>query len=382
MTRLLLLLTMIVCAINLSAQNLVANGNFEHRNTCIEFRAICAPEAWFRIPLDPVSANKGTAGYLVGNHHENMVMENIARPGIYRSYLYTRLLCPLIQGKEYVFTASFKTPDEQAFAHVDLLWLDFEPFHFQGRISKAKEKSHITQENKTQDQLAGWKEYSIRFTATGDEKYLMIGNMGRETFPGKAQKQLIVYAIDNVKLLPLDPGSKACAEISVNQQALYQFNYRHTPGKFVDELDEPPAEPAQVIPKDTVPVIIQQAVPPPVIPVINDTLVIPDVLFRFDKKELNPLFAGKLDSLIDKIKNKTFKRIEVLGHTDNFGNDNYNQRLSLGRAETVKKYLIDHLHYAEDIIITKAFAATIPVSSNTTSAGRQKNRRVEIVLIK
>jgi hypothetical protein len=97
MARLLLLVTMMVCAIDLHAQNLIANGNFEHRNTCTEFRAICAPEAWFRIPLDAVSTNKGTAGYLVGNHHENMVMENPARPGISRTYLYTRLLCPLVK---------------------------------------------------------------------------------------------------------------------------------------------------------------------------------------------------------------------------------------------------------------------------------------------
>ncbi|MDB5210688.1 MAG: ompA family protein, partial [Sediminibacterium sp.] len=122
-----------------------------------------------------------------------------------------------------------------------------------------------------------------------------------------------------------------------------------------------------------------EVVPPPV---VNDTLVIPDVLFKFDEKELKPEFAGKLDSLIDKIKNKTFKRIEILGHTDSLGNDQYNQRLSLGRAETVKKYLMNHLHYSADIIVTKAFAATVPVSSNATSAGRQKNRRVEIVLIK
>ncbi len=374
---------MVLSANTLLAQNLIANGSFEDRNTCIEFRAICAPEAWFRIPLDAVSANKGTAGFLIGNHHENIVMENLARPGIYRSYLYTRLLCPLTKGKEYIFSASFKTPDDQPFAHVDLLWIDFEPFHFQDRISKAKERSHITSENKTQDQPGGWKDYSIRFTATGEEKYLLIGNMGRETFPGKAQKQLIIYAIDNVNLSPVIPTTKSCDESWSNKQALYQLNYRHTPGKFVDEIDEPTPQSKPEIPKDTAPVIVKPPVVAPVPPpAVNDTLVIPDVLFRFDKKELKPEFAGKLDSLIDKIRNKTFKRIEILGHTDSLGNDQYNQRLSLSRAETVKKYLMDHLHYSADIIITKAFAATIPVSTNTTSAGRQKNRRVEIVLIR
>jgi outer membrane protein OmpA-like peptidoglycan-associated protein len=125
-------------------------------------------------------------------------------------------------------------------------------------------------------------------------------------------------------------------------------------------------------------------VPPPslVPPVVNDTFIVPDVLFKFDKSELKPAFANRLDTLIDKIKTKTFKRIEILGHTDSLGNDAYNKNLSVSRAETVKKYLIDRLHYDPATIVTKGFAATIPVTSNATSAGRQRNRRVEIVLVK
>jgi outer membrane protein OmpA-like peptidoglycan-associated protein len=379
MTRLLLLLLSVACFTNSPAQNLVSNGGFEERNICTEFHVLCAPEGWFRIPLDPVSTGKGTAGFLAGNHHENIVMENIARPGIFRTYLYTRLLCPLEKGREYVFTASFRIQNNEMLRFVDLAWLDFEPFHFQDRISKSRQKMSITPDNKTIDQELGWKQYSIHFTATGEEQYLLIGNLGKTTFMGKPQmRSLVIYEMDNVSVFPADNSIKSCKEININKAFLYQHNYRHTPGKFIDD-DEPVEDAPPEIKKDSV-----IPVPPPTLvpPVVNDTFIVPDVLFKFDKSELKPAFANRLDTLIDKIKTRTFKRIEVLGHTDSLGNDAYNKNLSLSRAETVKKYLIDHLHYDPATIVTKGFAATIPVTSNATSAGRQRNRRVEIVLVK
>ncbi|NCI48709.1 OmpA family protein [Sediminibacterium roseum] len=382
MTRLLLSLLLLPC-IKAHAQNLIANPGFEDRNTCTELHKVCAPEGWFRIPLDAVSANKGTAGFLIGNHHDNIVMENVKRPGIGRTYLYTKLLCSLEKGKEYRFTAFFRTGGNDDFHHMNLLWTNFEPFRFQGRILSEKSRYTIKPADKTNDQPVGWKEYELRFVATGEEKYVLIGNLERDVFPGKGSQQrgLIIYEIDNVSLRSVDGNTGACAEISVNKEKLYLNNYRHTPGKFIDEEEEVVSTPT---PKDETktdtPVPAPIVVAPP--PVVNDTLVIPDVLFKFDKKDLNPAFAYRLDTLIDKIKNKTFKRIEILGHTDSLGNNTYNQKLSISRAETVKKYLIDRLNYPADIIITKGFAATLPVSTNATGEGRQKNRRVEIVLIK
>ncbi|MES2004434.1 MAG: OmpA family protein [Bacteroidota bacterium] len=381
MKQLLFLLITIRLAVPLCAQNLLANGGFEDRNTCTELRAVCAPEGWFRIPLDAVSNNKGTAGFLLGHHHESVVMENVSRPGIFRSYLYTRLLCPLQKGKEYVFTASFRTPaNNEVFRHVDILWLGFEPFHFQDRIKSEKQLISITVQDKTEDLPGGWKTYRQTFIASGEEEYLLIGNLSKGIFPCKPQRgPFIIYDMDNLSVFPTDPSIAACAELENNRNKLYLHNYRHTPGKFLDDEEPPPTQPK----KDT-PVLVKQtpALIPAPIPVVNDTLVIPDVLFKFNKSELNPVFATRLDSLIDKIKNKTFQRIEVLGHTDSLGKEAYNQQLSISRAETVKKYLIDRLHYAADIILTKGFAATLPVTSNATGAGRQRNRRVEIVLVR
>ena len=354
----------------------MANGSFEDRNICLEYHTGCAPEAWFRVPLSAVTASGGTAGYLMGNRFESLVMENISHPLLFRSFMYTRLLCALEKGKGYRFRASLRT-EETAFDHVDVILLPFEPYRNKRQLAIAKEKFTITPQQQVRELAGNWIEYLFEFTATGDERYLVIGNFSKEILPVKKEQRYlinVIYDIDNISLLPADSTLALCPEWKINKTKLYQNNLRHTAFNYLDDEEEVSVtEPPQ---KNTPGAVM------PSIPVVNDTLVVPDVLFKFDKTELNPAFAGRLDTLISKIKNRVFKRIEVLGHTDSLGTDAYNQQLSFSRAATVKKYLIDRLQYPEDNIITKAFAAMLPVSSNRTREGRQKNRRVEIVLIK
>jgi outer membrane protein OmpA-like peptidoglycan-associated protein len=377
----LLALLLLVCMYEGRAQNLVANGNFDDRNICLEYHTFCAPEAWFRVPLTPVNVSRGTAGFLMGNRYESVVMENIAHPMIFRSFIYTRILCKLDSGKAYRFKSSFRT-DDAGFDHMDVIFFPFEPYRNKQLLSTAKEHYTITKQQQVQQLPGNWISYFFEFTATGKEQYLVIGNFSRDVLSIKKEQRLmpnVTYDIDNISLEPLDVTTHACAEWQINKHKLYLNNNRHTPFNYLD--DEPEVqteEPAEPSKKDT-PVTVETVIPDPA---VNDTLVIPDVLFKFDKSELNPAFAYRLDTLISKIKNRLFKRIEVLGHTDSFGTDEYNQQLSTNRAITVKKYLIDHLHYADGNIITKGFAATVPVSTNATSVGRQKNRRVEIVLVR
>jgi outer membrane protein OmpA-like peptidoglycan-associated protein len=387
MIRLLLISLLFACVQQANAQNLLANSDFEDRNTCFEYHVYCAAEAWFRIPLAPVSPINGTAGFLSTNHYENVLVDNTSSRGIARSFIYTRLLCPLEKDKTYTFTASFRS-ENGPFDFIHILLSDFEPYHYPSKMLRAGSlPMKITAQQLTGEKRKEWKEYSISFTATGEEKYLLIGNLSRDDIKPKKKRGLVIYNIDNVSLKPAGHQDKGCPEKKDNQRKLYDNNFRHTPNVFLDEeettakqliTDSLKKEPVIVpVHKDS-PVIKTPPVPPPV----NDTLVVPDVLFKFDRSELNPAFSLRLDTLIQKIRNRTFRRIEILGHTDSLGNDVYNQRLSKARAETVKSYLIERLHYPADIIITKAFAATLPVSTNRTSAGRQKNRRVEIVLVK
>jgi outer membrane protein OmpA-like peptidoglycan-associated protein len=364
------------------SQSLVTNGSFEERNICIEYHAKCAAEGWFRIPLGAVSNNNGTAGFFLGNQFETIVMDHTKLPGLMRSYIYTKLLCPLEKGRSYTFTAFFRTLDG-AIDHVDVYLPDFEPYHFNRKINTAKQKLSINSSHATGRVQDKWKEYQVSFTARGDEKYLLIGNLSREEFKGKARKRMILYDIDNISLKGSDQDWNACPEIATNETALYLNDRRHSPGNYLDIPPPIPQIAKNEIPvpvkKADTPVVIAKTIPPPP---VNDTLVVPDVLFKFDKSELNPVFAYRLDTLVDKIRGRSFQRIEVLGHTDSLGTDQYNQRLSQNRANTVKNYLAKKLNYPADNIHTKAFAASLPVSTNRTSAGRQKNRRVEIVLVR
>ena len=73
-------------------------------------------------------------------------------------------------------------------------------------------------------------------------------------------------------------------------------------------------------------------------------------------------------------------RLEVEGHTDSVGGDDYNQRLSEQRAASVRDYLIQQ-GLSMNSVVAKGSGKTQPVASNETSAGRQQNRRVDHLVV-
>jgi outer membrane protein OmpA-like peptidoglycan-associated protein len=114
-----------------------------------------------------------------------------------------------------------------------------------------------------------------------------------------------------------------------------------------------------------------------------------DVLFDFDKAAILPKAAGALGDVATLIKEKGQNRaVRIEGHTDARGGDAYNQKLSERRADAVKQYLVQKEGLSAQRIATQGFGAKSPVASNTKPdgsddpEGRQKNRRVEIVLVK
>jgi len=72
-------------------------------------------------------------------------------------------------------------------------------------------------------------------------------------------------------------------------------------------------------------------------------------------------------------------RLEIEGHTDSVGGDDYNQKLSENRAKAVRDYMVQQGISASTIVV-KGFGKTKPVASNDNAAGRQRNRRVELVV--
>ena len=104
-----------------------------------------------------------------------------------------------------------------------------------------------------------------------------------------------------------------------------------------------------------------------------------DVLFDTAKFTLRPLAREKLAKVAGIVAGHPGLRLDVEGHTDSVGGDDYNQQLSEHRGESVRNYLTQQ-GMAQGSVTSKGFGKTQPVASNDTAAGRQQNRRVEIVI--
>jgi len=105
-----------------------------------------------------------------------------------------------------------------------------------------------------------------------------------------------------------------------------------------------------------------------------------DVLFDLNKATLKPGAREKLAKVSGILTAYPGLQIEIEGHTDSTGTDEYNQQLSERRAQSVQSYMIEQGIAAKDILAVRGLGESTPVASNDNSAGRQQNRRVELVV--
>ncbi|MEO1203396.1 MAG: OmpA family protein [Pseudomonadota bacterium] len=108
-------------------------------------------------------------------------------------------------------------------------------------------------------------------------------------------------------------------------------------------------------------------------------LTLSDVLFDTNEAELKPGAANAIDRLQEFLSDNDERRLLIEGHTDARGDEAYNQRLSERRAEAVRDALIER-GVAADRMRAAGRGEAYPVATNDTTAGRQQNRRVEIVI--
>jgi outer membrane protein OmpA-like peptidoglycan-associated protein len=362
------------------AQSMLANGSFEDRNICIEFRSGCAPEGWFRFPLQRMNLSNMNRALSKGHFYESLIMENRDASFGGRTFLYTRLICPLEKGKTYRLRVSVYTNGHQ-FDHLDVALSNYEPYRNQQFLTGHPKNYSLTL-TRPSKYVNDWREASVVITAKGTERYLLLGNLSPNKMPFTREYNYedprIVYDIDSVSLLPVVGKWEPCEKAAENIQALYINNYRHTEFNYLDD-DLP------LVKDTTIATTIAKADPPMpevVPPQKADTLLIPDVLFEFDKGVLNPNFFPRMQQIVKVIEQRPFRRLEIIGHTDSLGSFEYNQQLSEQRAQAVATYLLGHLPLTPEKVKTSGEGAGRPVSSNQTAAGRQQNRRVEIIVIR
>lgn len=104
-----------------------------------------------------------------------------------------------------------------------------------------------------------------------------------------------------------------------------------------------------------------------------------DVLFDTNKAELKSGSTNSLKKLADFLKQYPQRKVQIEGYTDSTGSAEHNQELSDRRANAVRAALLD-MGISSDRISTHGYGEESPVASNNTPAGRQMNRRVEIIL--
>ncbi|GIV41465.1 MAG: cell envelope biogenesis protein OmpA [Vicingaceae bacterium] len=109
------------------------------------------------------------------------------------------------------------------------------------------------------------------------------------------------------------------------------------------------------------------------------TYTLHDILFPTNSYELDQKSYYVLDAFADFLKQNKDLKIEIQGHTDNVGDDDFNMALSENRARVVYEYLLKKGIPAERMTY-KGYGETRPVASNATEEGRAKNRRTEFLI--
>ncbi len=113
----------------------------------------------------------------------------------------------------------------------------------------------------------------------------------------------------------------------------------------------------------------------------NDKYTLEEIYFETDKANFTKESFKELDNLYTVLIENPKMEIEIAGHTDNVGEEDYNLELSYQRANSVMKYLIEK-GIDKSRLAAKGYGEVQPIEDNKTEAGRKKNRRTEIRIIR
>jgi outer membrane protein OmpA-like peptidoglycan-associated protein len=189
-------------------------------------------------------------------------------------------------------------------------------------------------------------------------------------FKGKAlSKETIILYNEKTKIsYKVNTDAVGKFEVLVPVAAVYALRYKN----FTNDVDYTKME----IPNDkeaTYEVGIK-------IDPLKD-FVLENVYFDTGKSSLKPNSFKALNDLVEILKIKNTMVVEIQGHTDNVGKDEENMKLSQDRADEVRKYLVSKGIEAARVT-SKGYGPTQPVADNGTDAGKAKNRRTSLKVIK
>jgi len=352
----------------LISQNLVQNPSFEVRKHCpvgINQSSLSLVKNWNQ-------ASKGTSDYFNECSEKVGVPENTfgteeAKDGTsyiglvsfspsrrnYREYMQSKLNEPLSKKKLYCVEFYVSLADNSQF-FIDGLGIHFS----KGKVKSQNDRfipveAQINNPSKNYlDNSNGWTLLSDVYEAKGGEQFITIGNFLRDSDLKIRQRNLeslkntnhdyAYYYIDALNIKPINSKEECSCTFDLAEKELADTS-NYTNEKFKNVRIE-------------------------------------TVLFDFDDTEISRQEQERLNEVINLMKDNPYIMLEVVGHADLIGNDEYNKSLSARRAEAVMNFLKDR-GIGKDRIKINYFGSSKPIASNNTNEGRAKNRRVEFLII-
>ncbi len=104
------------------------------------------------------------------------------------------------------------------------------------------------------------------------------------------------------------------------------------------------------------------------------------ILFATNKADLNATSKRSLLQFVNMLKTEPQTLVDIQGHTDSTGSDAVNQPLSERRAQSVANFLVANGVPSSQFVNVSGFGSSMPVADNSTAAGRQQNRRVDVYI--
>jgi outer membrane protein OmpA-like peptidoglycan-associated protein len=114
---------------------------------------------------------------------------------------------------------------------------------------------------------------------------------------------------------------------------------------------------------------------------VGSVVELKNIAFEYNKATLTTDSYPELKRVADMLTSSTTMTMEIAGHTDSKGGDEYNMRLSEARAQSVVDYLLATSKIAKSRLVAKGYGETKPRDTNDTAEGRANNRRVEIEIL-
>lgn len=347
----------------LYAQNLVSNGSFESYASCpgsysrnpAEFRVddwrsltfgspdyfnTCS-EGEAAVPYNWAGVSDAYDGYGYAGLYTYMQIKD------YREYLHTKLTEPLIKDSTYHIEFRYKLSSYSKYCtdRIGILISDTLPTLRHDRPLRIAPTVSFVKDSALTPETGSWELAVAEFKASGNEQFLTIGN-----FSGNAETGLYY-----IQFRP--PQQPMLAE-----SAYY----------YIDDVKVIPAfgqpEPAEV---ETPPVFTDD-------PELDKTYVLENIQFDFNSYSLLPQSYFDLERVVAYLKSHPDVSVELAGHTDSVGDDEYNMTLSAERARSAADYLISQ-GIRRKRITTKGYGEERPLVEGKNERAHELNRRVEIM---